>query len=436
MVKSLFESKNHGSISELAKAWKAHNEEGVLFELRLLGLVVSILLIPFDYLFFGDSSSKYIMFRLGSIVLFGLPILFARPLGSVTRYKKFLPTYTVSVLMFYNGAYPVFLANAPQAHVPFIVAAIYMNVFATNLVLHRLWTLHAWAGAVFLAVFGVGSVLSEATMVESQNFLLWTVIIGMYFWFQRRMFFSNLYHQFQHLLFQYPKRVAQSIILLGSKNKYLDEFKPRLRPCVCICLDWRSFQKVATSYEPIMTTQLLEISHQILLQIVSEAVPKESFHADWTADEFFVTIYSEDDCPVELAKYAGAFMQRFYASYASEATAKMGVHTPDVDVGIAAGQCIVGLVGPKNMQKLTALGDVGGRAKRNQSEAKDIRGQLQAKERLHVTVIDASLRERLSEMEEFKTLPLTPITAGTKDIAGQTVYYTLGSKAQLNRAAA
>ncbi len=416
-------------IGRLAKDWLSQNFTTILVQSFAFGLITSFILIPFDYAFFGSEAIKYLYFRILSILIFSVPLIIylwnAKKNFSKMK-KRALNYYAIGSLIFFNGFYIYFLETTKDDHKSIVIAALFMNIFACQLLFNKAWKNHVSILGLYACAFSAGTALSSANSNLYKSFLLWNLILGFFFWFQRRSFMSSLYQQYSLLLYQYSPRIARSILFNGNESSYLEAFKPQLRPCVCICIDWRSFQELAARSSPETISMLLEKSHEALLDIVFQAVPNETFHADWSADEFFVTLYSDSNNTDELLLTSTHLIQSLQNDFYKKAESSLGAQTPIIDLGAAYGESVVGLVGPKNMKKMTALGDVGGRAKRYQTEAKTIRGTIRSLEKFCVVVVDPALYQRMENQTSHYKDSFFKHQAETKNISGTSIYYSVG----------
>jgi hypothetical protein len=329
-------------------------------------------------------------------------------------------------LIFYNSAYFNFFETSPSHHLTTIQAAIFMNIFASHLLTYKLAKIHNTVAVMFILapIFLMGFFPEKSEHYKS--FALWGVIIFVFFWYQRRYFVSDLYSQYQRFLFQYSPNVARAMIVTGNDSKYISQFVPTRRPCVCICIDWRSFQEFSAKSSPEIVEQSIARSHELLLDYSFKCIQNQTFHADWSADEFFITIYSDSDEKDEILQNSWSLISKIQESFYSDCEARRLDFTPTIDIGAGFGICIVGLLGPHYMRKLTAIGNVGGRAKRYETEAKEIRKEFDSNERTCFAVFDEHIFSAANQDPKWKNfLKIVGRTARTKDIADSKVFLSI-----------
>jgi hypothetical protein len=405
----------------LTKEWADEKTFSSSSQAFTLGIIVSFILIPFDYVSFGPSFINYLPFRASSIILFGSALGAFRMFGKNKQLNKYYLISLTAGLLFYNGFYFYFFESAKSEFKITIQAAIFMNIFATGLLSFKLKHVHTALSFFYLVSSVSMSVMSLENTRYYESFALWTVVMYVFFYLQRRIFFKTLQSQFVNFLNQYPPAIARTLTIHGDSDKFMEPFQPRLRPCVCVSMDWRSFQEFAKENSPEKIVKLIESSHEVILDLVYKNIPEETFYADWSADEFFITIYSNSDNISEIGSQSLKLISdlQYYFHFV------MDIVNPDfapvIDIGASSGEAIVGLLGPNNMKKMTALGSVGGTAKRLETEAKTIRSEQKLGADTCVVVIDGTLFKQIN-IHEHKSW--TKRIALSSNIKGADVFYS------------
>lgn len=159
----------------------------------------------------------------------------------------------------------------------------------------------------------------------------------------------------------------------ASGNISISEaFAPRSRRCVCISSDWRGYQALSETMSVESLSKGLGDYYDMCESILSNAFPDGNYYTDWIADEFFVVIYSKD-----VGDKNDLVNQSLQFSYdlilgKREFVARYGLPEA-IDIGVSCGDALIGMMGPVGHQKVTALGEVPGRARRIQGAGKLIR---------------------------------------------------------------
>ena len=159
----------------------------------------------------------------------------------------------------------------------------------------------------------------------------------------------------------------------ASGNICISEaFAPRSRRCVCISSDWRGYQALSETMSVESLSKGLGDYYDMCESILSKAFPDGNYYTDWIADEFFVVIYSKDvDDKNDLVNQSLQFSYDLILGK-REFVARYGLPEA-IDIGVSCGDALIGMMGPVGHQKVTALGQVPGRARRIQGAGKLIR---------------------------------------------------------------
>lgn len=152
-------------------------------------------------------------------------------------------------------------------------------------------------------------------------------------------------------------------------------FRAELKPCICVSSDWRNYQALSANLSPVALTQALDNYYTEAFELLRYHFPEGTFFADWIADEFFVVIYAENSGHQE--KMGDAVLQ-FALDFLQMKKAFLETHgLPEaIDIGLASGESLIGLMGPQKHRKATAIGETPGRSRRMQSTGKLLRHEL------------------------------------------------------------
>ncbi len=158
-------------------------------------------------------------------------------------------------------------------------------------------------------------------------------------------------------------------------------FGAKVRSCVCVSSDWRSYQRLSGELTPQELAQTLADYYAVCEGLLDGVAPGGNYYYDWIADELFVVFFAlAADGVEELPALALAFGRRLLD--AKPAFVRTHKAPGGIDVGIGAGTVLVGLLGAPGLSKATAVGDTPARARQLQLVAKALRKQLGDEDRI------------------------------------------------------
>lgn len=164
----------------------------------------------------------------------------------------------------------------------------------------------------------------------------------------------------------------------------LEVFSPAPRYCVCICSDWRNFQKLSKSVSMDELSIGLADYYQQLLQQISQIVPDGNFFFDWIADELFLVIFANDSSIDSKVAREAMVASRRILEFRYEFFTKFGFPT-GIDVGVASGVASVGIFSSGAIVKATAFGKIPTEARSLQDTAKHLRKKHASMDRIVMT---------------------------------------------------
>ncbi len=163
--------------------------------------------------------------------------------------------------------------------------------------------------------------------------------------------------------------------------------------------------------------------YDIVWKELEETCPDGNYFADWTADELFVIFYQDDDSSrVEVIQNAMTFAHKLATKVHSQLANEIGM-TLTYDIGISAGQGMLGLLGPDKRMKTTIASEVAGVAKRLETEAKHQRtknklGVGKSGESIPVIAVSGDLIGWVKQAPIFSSGEIILVTPETKDLEG------------------
>ena len=194
-------------------------------------------------------------------------------------------------------------------------------------------------------------------------------------------------------------------------------FSPEERFCVCICSDWRNYQKLTSTMTPTEVVNALEVYYKSCNSLLDTCFPKGNYFSDWIADELFVVGFCDDGMSESEVALAGVNFARQLLNERASIAAITGA-PKGIDVGIAAGHASVGIMGPEGNRKATALGEIPGRARRLQTAAKGLRVHRGDSDRV---VIGEEVTAMCGPIEGLKSFQLEG--EALRDLAEKTLHF-------------
>lgn len=199
-----------------------------------------------------------------------------------------------------------------------------------------------------------------------------------------------------------PRLVVQQA--LSTAESVEAAFHPQIRPVACVSSDWRNYQSFSSSQEPQVVANALAAYYALCNDILRAVAPQGNYYSDWIADELFVVFYGR---PGEENK--GLAMQALEFSCellkAKETFLLTNKMPAAIDLGISVGSAYVGMMGPKDHSKATALGETPGLSRRLQGAGKLLRQRLGEVDRV---IVDVTTALMLGGQYNFFTYGLAP----------------------------
>jgi hypothetical protein len=114
---------------------------------------------------------------------------------------------------------------------------------------------------------------------------------------------------------------------------------------------------------------------------LSEVVPDGNYYTDWIADELFIVFHATENIEAnQLVNYALKFSYKLIQSR-EDFSNSYGIPKA-IDIGLSAGEALLGLMGPDGHKKATALGEIPGRSRRLQTAGKLLRSEYGENDRI------------------------------------------------------
>jgi hypothetical protein len=190
---------------------------------------------------------------------------------------------------------------------------------------------------------------------------------------------------------------------------------------VCLCSDWRNYQKISTSKEHKEIQRMVEAFYNVIYDQLETSQLAGQYYADWTADELFIIFYdeigNESHVNEEALKFTHALSTKLYLEISSIVDKDL-----KYDIGLSSGIGLIGLQGPANYKKTSITGEVAGNSKRFETQAKSIRSTI-ADQAFPIIVMDKTLGKCAKSTSLYDNLKSTSIEGDVKDIMGKELTY-------------
>ena len=234
--------------------------------------------------------------------------------------------------------------------------------------------------------------------------------------------------EFQLMIQAAPAKIVRQS---ASANDDLGQlFAPSNRHCVCISSDWRGYQALSAKISSDELSKAIGAYYEMTDKLLSHLFPEGNYYTDWIADELFVVIFAKDATEETGLINAGLEFARQLILQKQQFTKDMNLPI-NIDVGVASGVALIGMMGPTGHRKATALGDVPGQARRYQEIAKQIRKKfgdsdrvlfgynslLQITQPFEVKQFDLEAGGKVRDVAEDRVFYMEPTEEPKQDVA-------------------
>tara|TARA_B100000315_G_scaffold97278_1_gene89445 strand:+ start:7206 stop:8546 length:1341 start_codon:yes stop_codon:yes gene_type:complete len=411
----------HRGAQMLYNQWLIFNKGIYAKYFNLLALLILVVLIPFDFLLFKEPM-QFVRIRAIMIIIFSINLmLLARkmPEMDLATSDKFDPILILPGILF-SAVYLFFLYSVDGDTYTIVLVANYMVVFLSTFFLHRFWkeqytlNLASIYGLLMLAA------LKPEITKDCILLVIFNVISMIAAFFYRWDFVTTMLDRFHHLSTLVPKKTARYVAIAHGRLSLDDVLRAEHRFTVCLCADWRDFQKMAMAKEPGFISDLFDKYYTIVLEELDRIVPDGNYYANWRADELFVIFYNESNEDKQTMKESLKFVHSLATKIYNQVMNEFEINL-DYDIGLSCGIGLLGLQGPSKMKKMTVSGEPAGRAARFQTEAKTIRRRNMLPNQYPILIMDSKLKEEASKDGIFNNGAFKDIIAETKDIKNEQV---------------
>ena len=408
------------SNSNLYNEWLHYNSSLYMRYFVLIALALTSLLIPFDFLLY-DSPLLYASIRVVMMTAFIIMLIIVFKFYNNKNFKSSLNLIILLPSLSYNLAYTYFLYNAEynEPYYRILLLATFLVVLISTLFIYRFWKeQYALTLISIIALFALSIYRPDISkdIIRLICFHLVAMIACMYF---RHQFLYSLSGKYQYMSSLLPHKFAKRVTVTERNFSINKLFPTKEYFTVCLCSDWRNYQKITTTTEHKDVQEMLEKFYEIVYSELGRIDLDGQYYADWTADELFIIFYGEDPQKRKVIEEALSFCHSLATKLYIDISNNIDKGIK-YDIGLASGRGLIGLQGPGKFKKTTITGEVAGNAKRFETQAKEIRGE-QGKSLFPIVVMDGELKEYAFNSKVFNTQTFSDIEGNVKDIEGKKI---------------
>ncbi len=406
-----------GKQVDILREWNIFQLRVQFKTLTLLAIASFLLMIPIDFLTLStDIAKSFAPLRLLLACLLLLTVALTGIMSQLGgNLDKYLPLFVVMAASIPTVGFPLFYLTPYAGE---LVEGITIGALTTMLIAHfflakfnrvyRGWYLILLGS---LLVYRFSLQVDVAPLLASH---LIAILFGEYLGRSTRKQVGKRYESLKRIV---PLSIARRLVV-SDRALSEQEFSPKQRQCVCIVADWRRFQQLTQDIANDRLARLFEEYYDYVYKGLRACDASEEYYIDWHADELFIILYQENKDWSQIKERALAMVE-FLTHDAHQFLNRMAPQPIMFDIGVSVGEGLIGIMGPKGGKKLTIASPVAGRAKRLESEAKQIRSSSTSEVNMPIAVFDFP-PQRPGQMLHFKK-----IVAVSKDIAGEEVFVRL-----------
>ena len=418
-ISRFYDSKSNSSIYE---EWLYFNSSLYMRYFVLIALAVTSVLIPFDFLLY-DSPLLYASTRGIMMVLYIIMLSF---IFKNYNNKNFSTSFNLIVLipsLSYNIIYTYFLykSDYSEPYYRILLLATFLVALISTLFIYRFWKeQYALTLTSIIALFILSIYKPEIStdIIRLICFHIISMLACMYF---RHQFIASLSSKYQYMSSLLPHKFAKRVTVTERDFSIETLFPTKEYYTVCLCSDWRNYQKITTTSEHKDVQDMLERFYEIIYTELSKLDLDGRYYADWTADELFIIFYGnkaqKDQVNNESLNFCHNLATKLYIDISN--SINKGIK---YDIGLSSGSGLIGLQGPGKFKKTTITGDVAGNAKRFETQAKELR-KTDSSHSFPIIVMDKNLKEVALAGESFNTQNFSDTKGNVKDIEGMEISF-------------
>ena len=401
--------------NKLYNDWIDNNAVYYMRYYTILALAITSLLIPFDFLLY-DNPVIYAYSRVILIIIYIIQITIIFKFFKNDRNILFNPIILIPPLS-YNLMYSYFLLNADtnQSYYLILLLATFFVIMISNIFIYRFYKEQYALVLLSISTLFLVSIYKPEISSDIVKLIIFHIISFGICIYYRYEFTTSLVNKYEHLSSLLPHKFAK-LLSVSDENLEIDKIFPTKEYfAVCLCADWRNYQKLTNANTKDQIGEMIEKFYTIIYKELGKLNISGQYYADWTADELFIIFYGEESDKNIVKSEALNFCHSLATTLYMEISTKINKNIL-YDIGLSSGYGLIGLQGPSNFKKTTITGDVAGNSKRYETQAKKIRNKNN-KDSFPIIVMDEELSQIASKLEKFtNNMNSTKIKGTEKDI--------------------
>ena len=412
-------------VKHLYHNWVNYNTPYYTKYYLLLAILIYVLLIPLDFLWFenGIIYTRHRVIFISALLLivffFSINRKQSDDLMSNNNYSLKIWLMTPSLLM--NLQYLYFLSIVENSEHIVVLLASFFLVLISTLFMYRFKKEQIIINIFSSVVLLILPFYRQDLGHDCNRLIFFHGISAITALYYRNQFIGNLMKRYEHLCSLVPRRIARIISITDGKVNINNIFQTQETYTVCLCADWRNYQSLTQelSYEKL--SQLTENFYDIIFDKLDNVIPDGDFFVDWNADELFVIFYSTDKSNNAIREKSLNFAHSLSTDIYMEISSVFDIDLK-FDIGLSCGTGLLGLQGPKNLKKTTLTGETAGIAKRLETQAKSIRNKNADIPSFPQIIMDSKLNITATQLQIFKKQKFLKLQGTEKNIVGENYY--------------
>ena len=418
-INRFYESRSN---SNLYNEWLYYNSSLYMRYFVLIALAVTSILIPFDFLLY-DSPLLYSSVRGVMMTAFIIMLVIVFKYYNNKNFTSPLNLIVLIPSLSYNIAYTYFLYRADygESYYRILLLAVFLVILISSLFIYRFWKeqyVLTLISVIALFVLSIYKPEISQDIIRLICFHLVAMLACMYF---RHQFLTSLSGKYQYMSSLLPHKFAKRVTVTERNFSIEKLFPTKKYFAVCLCSDWRNYQKITTTSEHEEVQDMLERFYETIYAELYSLDLDGQYYADWTADELFITFYGNDSQKEQIISESLQFCHNLSTKLYIDISNSINKGIK-YDIGLSSGYGLIGLQGPGKFKKTTITGDVAGNAKRFETQAKEIRIKQDGGS-FPIVVMDEKLKDAALDSKVFNTQSFTELEGSVKDIEGENLAF-------------
>ena len=414
-IKTILKFYQNQKNNNIYNDWINKNSIYYMKSYTILALAITALLIPFDFLLYENpviyASARTILM---SIYIVQLAVIFK----FFKENNNILFNLTILIPpLSYNLMYSYFLlkADATQSYYLILLLATFLVIIISSVWIYKFFKEQYALTLISISGLFLVSIYKPDISSDIIKLIIFHIISFGICIYYRYEFMMTLVNKYEYLSSLLPNKFAK-LVSVSDDNLDINKLFPTKEYfSVCLCADWRNYQKITNTSSKDKVGEMIEQFYTIIYKELDKLNISGQYYADWTADELFIIFYGDEEekdlIKFEELDFCHSLATTLYMEISTEINKNIMY-----DIGLSSGYGLIGLQGPSNFKKTTITGDVAGNSKRYETEAKKIR-KNNNKKSFPIIVMDQDLSKKAYQLEKFKNNMKSAQIKGTaKDI--------------------